>query len=72
MARLVLIAPFLAIRYTGLIPVRPASYLRPLAQIIPDLPRRPPAVRDPEMNGGRPGPIDFEPSTCTRRSALWS
>ena len=42
-------APFLAIRYTGLIPVRPASYLRHLAQLIPDLPRRPPAVRDPEM-----------------------
>ncbi len=48
-ARQVLMAPFLAIRYTGLIPVRPASYLRHLAQLIPDLPRRPPAVRDPEM-----------------------
>jgi carboxylesterase len=48
-ARQVLMAPFLAIRYTGLIPVRPASYLRHVAQLIPDLPRRPPAVRDPEM-----------------------
>ncbi len=48
-ARQVLMAPFLAIRYTGLIPVRPSSYLRRLAQLIPDLPRRPPAVRDPEM-----------------------
>jgi carboxylesterase len=48
-ARQVLMAPFLAIRYTGLIPLRPASYLRHLAQIIPNVPRRPPAVRDPEM-----------------------
>ncbi len=47
--RQVLMSPFLAIRYTGLIPLRPASYLRHLAQLIPDLPRRPPAVRDPEM-----------------------
>ena len=29
--------------------LRPASYLRHLAKVIPDLPRRPPAVRDPEM-----------------------
>jgi carboxylesterase len=29
--------------------VRPASYLRHLAKVMPDLPRRPPAVRDPEM-----------------------
>ena len=47
--RLVLMAPFFAIRYTGLIPLRPASYLRHLAQVLPDIPRRPPAVRDPEM-----------------------
>jgi carboxylesterase len=45
----VLMAPFLAIRYTGLIPIRPASYLRQVAKLIPDLPRRPPAVRDREM-----------------------
>jgi carboxylesterase len=48
-ARMVLLAPFLAIRYSGLIPLRPASYLRQLAKLIPDLPRRPPAVRHPEM-----------------------
>jgi carboxylesterase len=48
-ARLVLLAPFLAIRYCGLIPLRPASYLRQLAQVMPNLPRRPPAVRDSEM-----------------------
>jgi carboxylesterase len=48
-ARLVLFAPFLEIRYTGLIPLRPASYLRQLALVFPDLPRRPPAVRDREM-----------------------
>jgi carboxylesterase len=47
--RMVLLAPFLAIRYSGLIPLRPASYLRHLAKVIPDLPRRPPAVRDPVM-----------------------
>lgn len=45
-ARQALLAPFLAIRYTGLIPVRPASYLGQLARLIPHLPRRPPAVRD--------------------------
>jgi carboxylesterase len=48
-ARQVLLAPFLAIRYSGLIPVPAASYLRPLAQVLPNLPRRAPAVRDPEM-----------------------
>jgi len=48
-ARMVLLAPFLAIRYSGLIPFRPASYLRHVAKLIPDLPRRPPAVRDPAM-----------------------
>ena len=48
-ARMVLLAPFLAIRFTGLIPLRPASYLRHIAKLIPDLPRRPPAVRDPLM-----------------------
>jgi carboxylesterase len=48
-ARMVLLAPFLAIRFTGLIPLRPASYLRHFAKFIPDLPRRPPAVRDRSM-----------------------
>lgn len=47
--RLVLLAPFLAIRYSGLIPVRPRSYLERVARVMPDLPRRPPAVRDAEM-----------------------
>jgi carboxylesterase len=48
-ARQVLLAPFLAIRYSGLIPLRAATYLRALARVIPNLPRRAPAVRDPEM-----------------------
>jgi carboxylesterase len=48
-ARQVLLAPFLAIRYTGLIPLRPAVYLAWLARLLPDLPRRAPAVRDREM-----------------------
>jgi carboxylesterase len=48
-ARQVLMAPFLAIRYTSMLPLRPAAYLRPLARFMPDLPRRPPAVRDPKM-----------------------
>jgi carboxylesterase len=48
-AKLVLLAPFLAIRYTKWIPVRPATVLRPLAKLYPNLPRRQPAVRDPEM-----------------------
>lgn len=48
-ASLVLLAPFLSIRYTSGIPVRPATFLRPLAKMIPNLPRRQPAVRDPEM-----------------------
>ncbi len=48
-ARQVLLAPFLAIRYSGLIPVRPERYLRQVARVIPNLPRRAPAVRDPEM-----------------------
>jgi carboxylesterase len=47
--RQVLMAPFLSIRYTGFIPLRPASYLRYLARFIPNVPRRPPAVRDQEM-----------------------
>ena len=32
-----------------MIPLRPASYLRKLARLIPDLPRRSPAVRDRAM-----------------------
>lgn len=48
-AGLVLLAPFLAIRYSGLVPIRPLSYLRRVARHVPDLPRRPPAVRDSQM-----------------------
>jgi carboxylesterase len=49
LAALVLLAPFLAIRFSGLVPLRPLSYLRRFAQVVPQLPRRPPAVRDPAM-----------------------
>jgi carboxylesterase len=45
-ARLILLAPFLAIRYIGLIPFRPLTYLRPIARIMPQLPRRSPPLRD--------------------------
>jgi carboxylesterase len=48
-ARQVLLAPFLGIRYSHLIPLRPSTYLRHVARMIPNLRRRPPAVRDPEM-----------------------
>ena len=47
-ARLVLLAPFLAIRFGGLIPLPASLYLRPFARWMPDLPRRPAPVRDPE------------------------
>jgi carboxylesterase len=47
--RQVLLSPFLSIRYSAWIPVRPETYLTHLARIAPNLPRRPPAVRDPEM-----------------------
>jgi carboxylesterase len=48
-ARLVLLAPFLAIRFSYLIPLRPEFYLRHIARVIPNLRRRRPAVRDHEM-----------------------
>jgi carboxylesterase len=47
-SRLVLLAPFLAIKFGGLIPFHPSIMIRPLARILPDLPRRPAPVRDPE------------------------
>jgi carboxylesterase len=47
--RLVLLAPFLAIRYTSFVRPGPATYIRPLARLVPNLPRRPPAVHDPAM-----------------------
>ena len=46
--RLVLIAPFLAIRLTGRLPFRVAPVVHALARVTPDVPRRPPAVRDPD------------------------
>jgi carboxylesterase len=48
-SRQVLLAPFLAIRFTRVIPLHPAKVIRPLARILPNLMRRAPAVRDPEM-----------------------
>ena len=48
-ARQVLLAPFLAILYSPLVPLRSATYIRGLARLIPNIPRRPPAVRDVEM-----------------------
>jgi carboxylesterase len=48
-ARLVLLAPFLAIRYAALFPLPPISYLRHVAKVLPNLPRHGPAVRDPHM-----------------------
>lgn len=47
--RLVLLAPFLAIRHTGRLPFHPAGLLRIVARWAPDIPRRGAAVRDPEM-----------------------
>ena len=44
-ARLVLLAPFLAIRFTRLFLVPPALYLRPFSRVFPDIPRRGAAAR---------------------------
>lgn len=43
-ARLLLLAPFLAIRFAHLIPFRPDAWLGPIARVVPDLPRRRAAV----------------------------
>jgi carboxylesterase len=48
-ARLVLLAPFVGIRYTSLLPGRPKFYMKSLARLFPNLPRRSPAVHDPVM-----------------------
>jgi carboxylesterase len=48
-ARLVLMAPFLAIRYTSLVPLPPLATMKVLARLLPTVARRPPAVRDREM-----------------------
>lgn len=45
-ARQVVLAPFLAIRLGHLMPMGPAVCLRAIARVMPDLRRRPPAVRD--------------------------
>jgi carboxylesterase len=45
-ARQVLLAPFLAIRFGHLLPMGPAASLRALSRVMPQIPRRPPAVRD--------------------------
>jgi carboxylesterase len=44
--RLVLLAPFVAIRHTSRLPFRPEPILRLLARHLPEIPRRRPAVRD--------------------------
>jgi carboxylesterase len=49
LAGLILLAPFLAIRYSRLVPVRPLSYLRHLSRMVPWLPRRSPPIRDKAM-----------------------
>ncbi len=43
-ARMVPMAPSLAIRFSHLIPPGPAPYLRQLPRVIPHLPRRPPCA----------------------------
>ena len=67
-ARLVLLAPFLAIRFSGLIPFPPALYMRALARLAPNLPRRAPAVRDPEMKRWAAGTDRFR--TFSVKSAV--
>jgi carboxylesterase len=47
-ARLVLLAPFLTIKFAGLIPLDPSTAVRVLAHFKPDLPRRSAPIRDPE------------------------
>ncbi len=47
--RLALLAPFLAIRHTTWLPFKSASAVRMMVKVMPDLPRREPPVRDPEM-----------------------
>lgn len=46
-ARLVLLAPFFAIRYMANVPLGAAWYVKHLAKLMPDLPRRRPPVADP-------------------------
>ena len=48
-AGMVLLAPFLAIRHLGGLPFRARAVLGPAARLVRSIPRRGPAVRDPEM-----------------------
>jgi carboxylesterase len=48
-AKLVLLAPFLAIRHTWKLPAPAKIVVGALANVYPDLPRRAPPVRDPKM-----------------------
>ena len=47
--RLVLLAPFLAIRYSRWMPIRAMNIMRPLARFVPSVPRRPKPVCDRAM-----------------------
>jgi carboxylesterase len=47
-ARLALLAPFLAIRYSSLVPISQKYCVHQLARITPTLPRRDPPIRDRE------------------------
>ena len=49
LAGLILLAPFLAIRHSGLVPFRALTTVRTLARLLSHLPRRSPPVRDLEM-----------------------
>lgn len=59
-ARLVLLAPFLAIRYASLIPMNPIVALRAIARFLPDLPRRFPPARDSEARQSLHGLTRFD------------
>ncbi len=55
-ARMALLAPFLAIRFSGWVPLKSEVYLNTVCKLMPEVPRRPPAVRDPAARkrlGGR-------------------
>lgn len=70
-ARMVLLAPFLAIRHLGWLPFGPRAVLSPLARLIPSIPRRGPAVRDPEMRRWAASQDRFQTfSLVTTASAL--
>jgi carboxylesterase len=64
-SRLVLIAPFLAIRLLGRVPGLSDVPMRWLARFVPRLPRRGPAALDPEARRGLRGTDRFE-TFCLR------